>query len=506
MPDFLLIENGTVLTGGKTPAVLRNHSVLIENGYISRIAGAKQFRRFAGKRLDASQKLVMPGLINAHTHFYSTFVRGLTKTRPAGDFLEVLRNLWWRLDKALTVEDCYYSALVPLIEAIRHGTTALIDHHASPNAVRGSLAVIEKAVKETGLRACLCYELSDRDGAQISREGIEENVAFIRSRRRNAAPSPLRGTLPSAARPQPDKKTGKGEFKDGKIEDRKILLEEEEVERERHTSRHTPRASALPASGNGRIAALFGLHAAFTLKDSTLAEAAALGRELGTGFHIHVAEAQSDQQFSQRHHGLRVVERLNKFDILGPQSIAAHCVHVNGKELDLLRETQTAVVHNPQSNMNNAVGVADLIAMRKRRVLVGLGTDAMTTNMLEELRVALWAQHLSADDPSVGFSEVVSALFFNNPAIASRVFDLPLGELREGCAGDVVVMDYDPPTPMTADNCFGHLVFGISQSVVDSTIVGGKVLMQNKRLKLDLDEQQINARAREQARKLWARL
>ena len=438
----LLIENGTVLTGGKAAAVLPGHSVLIENGCISRIAPKSRLQRLAARRIDASRKVVAPGFINAHTHFYSTFARGLTKTRPAGNFVEVLKNLWWRLDSALTTEDCYYSALIALLDSIRHGTTTLIDHHASPHAVRGSLAAIEKAVKQTGLRACLCYELSDRDGARISKEGLEENVAFIRRCQR----------------------------------------------------------------GSPTTTALFGLHAAFTLTDATLEKAAALGQELGAGFHIHVAEAESDQQYSQQKHRQRVVERLNKFGILGPRSIAAHCVHVNRRELDILSQTQTAVVHNPQSNQNNAVGIADVVAMTKRNVLVGLGTDAMTTNMLEELRAAVWAQHLRAQNPSVGFAEVVSALLFNNPKIAERCFGLPLGELREGGPGDVVVIDYDPPTPLESANSFGHMVFGMSQAAVDTTIVGGRVLMENKRLTLDLDESRINARARELAAKLWKRL
>ena len=307
----------------------------------------------------------LPGFINAHTHFYSTFARGLTKTRPAGNFVDVLKNLWWRLDSALTTEDCYYSALIALLEAIRHGTTTLIDHHASPNAVRGSLAAIEKAVSETGLRACLCYELSDRDGARISKEGLEENVAFIRHCQRS------RARCPGA-----------------------------EAQRAQPPTAHRPQPSTL--NPQPTTAALFGLHAAFTLKDATLEKAAALGQELGTGFHIHVAEAESDQQYSQQKHRLRVVERLKKFGILGPRSIAAHCVHVNRREMDILAETQTAVVHNPQSNLNNAVGIADVVSMAKRNVLVGLGTDAMTTNMLEELRVALWAQHLSRPKPLGG--------------------------------------------------------------------------------------------------------
>lgn len=457
----LLIENGTVLTAGKAPAVLPNHSVLIEDGCITRIAPKSQFKRFAGKRIDATRKVVAPGFINAHTHFYSTFARGLTTTKPAGNFVDVLKNLWWRLDSALTTEDCYYSALIALLDAVRHGTTTLIDHHASPHAVRGSLSAIEKAVKQSGLRACLCYELSDRDGARISKEGIEENVAFIRRCRGN----------------------------------QKLKDESSRV-----------KAQGSPLASPPHLSALFGLHAAFTLKDATLEKAAALGQELGTGFHIHVAEAESDQQYSEQKHRMRVVERLNKFGILGPQSIAAHCVHVNRRELDILSDTQTAVVHNPQSNLNNAVGIADVVAMFKRNVLVGLGTDAMTTNMLEEVRVAVWAQHLRAQDPSVGFGEVVSALLFNNPKIAERSFGLPLGELREGCPGDVVVIDYDPPTPLEASNTFGHMVFGISQAAVDTTIVGGRVLMENKRLTLDLDEPRINARARELAQKLWKRL
>jgi cytosine/adenosine deaminase-related metal-dependent hydrolase len=481
----LLIENGTVLTAGPTPAVLPIHSVLIENGMVARIAPRSRIRHFAGKRIDASRKVVMPGLINAHTHFYSTFARGLAKTRPAHDFVGVLKNLWWRLDSALTTEDCYYSALIPLLESIRHGTTTLIDHHASPNAVPGSLAAIERAVCETGLRACLCYELSDRDGARISKQGLEENVSFIRHCRRGTQLKVGRAVPSAPSAPESSQQRPPSGIRRGA------------AGTARPTISHAPPA---------QVAALFGLHAAFTLKDSSLEKASELGHELGTGFHIHVAEAASDQRFSRRHHDLTVVERLHKFGILGPRSIAAHCVHVSPKERRLLAKTQTAVVHNPQSNLNNAVGIADVVALRAASVLVGLGTDAMTTNMLEELRVALWAQHIRAQDPSVGFSDVVSALFVNNPQIAQRIFGLPLGELREGAVADVVIVDYDPPTPLEAGNAFGHLVFGISQAAVDCTIVGGRVLMENKRLALNLDEPRINARARELAKNLWKRL
>jgi cytosine/adenosine deaminase-related metal-dependent hydrolase len=174
--------------------------------------------------------------------------------------------------------------------------------------------------------------------------------------------------------------------------------------------------------------------------------------------------------------------------------------------MDLLAETRTAVVHNPQSNMNNAVGVANVIELMKRGALVGLGTDAMTTNMLEELRVALWGQHLRAENPSAGFGEVTSALLTNNPRIAERIFSLRFGEIGEGTAGDISIFDYDPPTPLESGNVFGHLVFGISQTEADTTIVGGRVLMKNRKLTLNLDEMRVNARARELAKDLWKRM
>ncbi len=443
MPHSLLIEGGTVVTLGKTSKVLPNHSVLVENGRIRRIAPKGRSEPFAGQRIDAARKVVMPGLINAHTHLYSTFARGLTRTKPARKFNEVLKHLWWRLDSALTVEDCYYSALVALLDSIRHGTTTIFDHHASPQAVGGSLAAIEQAVSQVGLRACLCYEVSDRDGQRVARAGLEENRSFISHCRKQS---------------------------------------------------------------HGHLRALFGLHASFTLSNRTLESAAHLAHESATGFHIHVAEAASDQAFARRKFGLPVVNRLAKFGILGPQTVAAHCVHVAPAEMDLLADTQTAVVHNPQSNMNNAVGVADLVGLCRRGVLVGLGSDAMTTNMLEELRVALWGQRLSQGNPSAGFAEVTAALLANNPRIARRTFDLPLGELAEGGVADVAIFDYDSPTPMESANAFSHLLFGISQAVVDTTIVGGRVLMQNRQLKLDIDEARVHARARELAKALWEQM
>jgi putative selenium metabolism protein SsnA len=443
MQQSLLIENGTLVSTGGNPSVRRDHGVLIEDGFISKVAPGVQFARYSGPRLDASGKVVIPGLINCHTHLYSTFARGLAKTRPSRDFTGVLRNLWWRLDSALTTEDCYQSALVALIDSIRHGTTALIDHHSSPSAIAGSLDAVARAVGETGLRACLCYEVSDRGGKQAAQQGLAENVHFIRR---------------------------------------------------------------CQAHGGPNLRALFGLHASFTLSDRTLEDAASLGHALEVGFHIHAAEAQSDQRETRKLSGTGVISRLARLGVLGRRSIAAHCVHVTPREIASLAESGTAVAHNPQSNLNNAVGIARIAEMVRRGVLVGLGTDAMTANMLEEARTALWAQRHLTGNPSAGLGEVAGALLDGNPRIAGRIFGLRFGEIRPGCAGDLAIFDYDPPTPLSDASALGHVLFGLSQARADTTIVGGRVLMEHGRLRLGLDEARVNARSRELARNLWQRI
>jgi putative selenium metabolism protein SsnA len=438
----LLIKNGTVATLGGDNRIIDDGAVLVEGDRIKQVGRSADFDGEYDSVIDARGKVVLPGFINAHMHFYSTMVRGLGKMEPAVDFVDILKKLWWRLDKQLLLEDCYYSALIPLIDAVRKGTTTIIDHHASPFAVTGSLDRIAGAVREVGLRASLCYEVSDRDGPDIATEGIRENIGFI---------------------------------------------------------------ERCKSEGADDIKALFGLHASFTVSDETLRKAVEAAERLDTGFHLHVAEAESDQAYALEHFGKRVVERLNDAGVLGPRTIAAHCVHVNEEEMEILGATDTSVVHNPQSNTNNAVGVADIITMTGKGVRVGLGTDAMTVNMLEELRAALWIHHLARRNPSVGFMECMNALTVNNARIANRYWDIGLGEIRQGFAADIILMDYYPPTPLDAETFLGHLAFGLSQAPVHTTIVGGRVLMENRRLKIGVDEEAVAAESRRLAAEMWER-
>jgi putative selenium metabolism protein SsnA len=437
-----ILHGGLILSFDAQNPVLTDTAILVEDGKIKQLAPLNAFGDIQCERIDVAGRIIMPGLINAHHHFYSTLVTGLGKAAPSKDFNEVLNNLWWRLDKKLLAEDNYISALISALTAIRKGTTTIIDHHASPFSAKGSLSQVANAVKEAGIRASLCYEVSDRDGEAICHEGIEENAEWIK---------------------------------------------------------------ACNANPDEQLKGLFGMHAAFTLSDKSLGKISEQVQSLNCGTHIHTAEAESDQRYNIEHYGKRVVERLNDFNLINANSILAHGVYLNPKEMMLVAEKGAAIVTNPQSNLNNAVGIADVCKMVELGVTVGLGTDAMTVNMLEELRVGLWAQHLKQNDPSKGFMEIGNTLLKNNPAIAQKYWGDRHGTIAEGANADIIVVDYDPHTPLDANTWMGHVIFGLSQAKVDATICAGNVLMWDGELLLDIDEDAIKVRSRELAAALWER-
>src|SRR2546425_4652455 len=452
MPD-MLIGNGTVVTLGAQNQLIEQGAVLVRGGRIAAIDTDATLRRQRpdAKYIDAHGGLIMPGFLCTHTHFYGAFARGLTiQGEPPRNFSEILERLWWRLDKLLTLEDTRASAEMFMADAIRHGTTCVVDHHASPNAIDGSLDVIAGAVEQAGMRACLAYEVSDRDGPAVSEAGIRENERFIRALR----------------------------------------------------------AERRQQAEAGMIAASYGLHASLTLSPAILERCAAGGADAGVGFHIHVAEDISDENDSVTRYGMRVADRLEANHILGPRSIAAHCVHVNSGEIGRLAETHTNSVHNPRSNMNNAVGSAPVEEMVRAGVNVGLGNDGFSMNMMQEMKAAYLMHKLADGDPRVMPADLVLNLAFqHNARIMQAVFspfsaNFPkLGELSVDAAADLVLLDYLPPTPLNSGNFPWHLIFGMDGQHVNSTMVAGRWLMRDRQL-LTLDEARIHARARELSRAL----
>ena len=425
----MIVTNARILTFDSANRVLDSGSVEIRpDGSIGNVSGG----RARGKNIvDAQGKLLMPALINCHTHLYSTLARGISLPgRAPRNFPEILRKLWWRLDRVLNEEDVYYSALVGLIDAAKCGVGTLVDHHSSPNACAGSLDRIEQAFREVGMRGVLCYETSDRNGPNQALEGIRENIRFI-DRARNG----------------------------------------------------------------GLVSATFGLHASFTLSDETLRRAVEVNQSLRAGFHIHVAEDGCDAG---------AVKRLRDLGVLDEQCLAAHCVHVGAADIGTLARRRVNVVHNPQSNCNNAVGAARLLELVRRGVLVGLGSDGYSPRMFEEFKAALHIQKLQAGDPRVAYAEAYAAAFLNNRTIVKKLWGMEIGRIEKGARADLILVDYYPPTPLHSGNLFGHILFGIANAPVDSLIVNGSYVLRDKQC-VTVDERRLAEQAAKRARALWER-
>lgn len=248
------------------------------------------------------------------------------------------------------------------------------------------------------------------------------------------------------------------------------------------------------------LGSMLGLHASFTLSDATLTAAAGAAREHGLRAHVHLAEAEVDRVAGTAS-GTGVVERLERFDLLHPGVLMAHAVHVDAAEMRRLGARGAVVAHNPRSNMNNAVGRCDVAALVRAGVQVGLGTDAYGAGLLAEARVATLVQRQA---PRRGHGGGVRELLLEaNPALVHPW--LPgAGRLSPGAPADVVVTGYVPPTPLSADNLWGHLLFGDVEAAVRFVFVGGEVVVDAGRSTRQ-DDAALDRAARDRAARLWER-
>lgn len=443
----MIIKNGSIVTWGEPNQILVNHEILIRDGVIQAIEPADKLSQAHPEEevLDAGGQMIMPGNICAHTHFYGAFSRGMAiPGEPSKNFSEILANLWWKLDKALDEDGTRYSALTLLIDAIKYGTTTIIDHHASPNFIDGSLDVVYEAVLESGLRSALCYEVTDRDGEERALAGIRENSRFI-SRVESGEIDPM-------------------------------------------------------------VKAHFGLHASLTVSDETLDRCLDANQDR-VGFHVHAAEGVVDQEDSIAKYGKRVVERFWDKKILSEHSILAHGIHLSDREVDLLVQSGSWLTHQPRSNMNNAVGVAEVEKMLNAGVNLCLGNDGFSNAMWQEWFFAYLIQKDHKADPrAMNGYDVIKMAVTNNSRLATQIYEgLRVGVIEPGAAADIIFVDYHPITPMHAGNLPWHILFGFRDGMVTMTMAGGKVLMKDRKL-LFMDEEMIAAKSREIAEQTWARV
>jgi putative selenium metabolism protein SsnA len=418
---MIALKNATVVH--LSPAdVTIGVDVLIDGTEIAGVGKGLAAGARAERTIDLGGRVLMPGLVCSHDHFYSGLSRGIiARIAASTDFVSTLANLWWRLDRAIDRDVLQACGTICALEAVKAGCTAVIDHHASPFFIEGSLSTLKECFEKVGLRGVLCYETTDRNGAAGMEQGVRENRSFARS--------------------VEEEKKGKGKER---------LVE-----------------------------AMIGGHAPFTLGDKALGKLGEVARETGRGFHVHVAEDGFDPSYSHWFHGKDALKRLDGFGLVNGKSIIAHGLYLTPEDRDVLNSRDAFLAHNCRSNMNNHVGYNSELPHVKN---VALGTDGIGSDMLLEVKFAYFRHRDSGGSLAPG---AFTRFLQNGNEILHRSFGENFGRVEKGYKADLTVLDYDSPTPLVRENVAGHAVFGMGSRDVHTVIVNGKVVMEGRGFRLD---------------------
>ena len=432
----IVIKNTRVMQTMPPFTVTTDVDVVITDDVIRAVGKGAGSSVQADKVINGKGKTVIPGNVCGHHHYYSGLSRGMMiSAGPQNDFIQVLKEWWWRLDRGLDEEACYYSSLICSLDAIKAGTTTCIDHHASPNYIAGSLDTIANGMEKVGVRGTTCYEVTDRNfGMKEVEDGVTENISFAKSSKKRTL---VRGMI--------------------------------------------------------------GGHAPFTVPDEGLRLMGEAMRETGAGIHLHVGEDKYDVVHSHHHYKKDIVDRLDSFGLLTPNSLLVHGLWLNGKEIGKINEHDCFFAHNARSNMNNNVGYCQHIQDVKNLII---GTDGCGGNMFEELKLAFFKH--KDETGSWWPGDYLTALARGNKLV-EKYFDGKFGRVEAGYKADLAILDYQNPTPLVEGNAAGHFVWGMSSNCVESVMVNGKLVMENHSFP-GLDVEDIYARAAKVAERVWEKV
>ena len=371
----------------------------------------KQYPEADDGSYNANGRIVTVPLVNFHEHFYSRLAKGLPITGAMDNFLHILENLWWKLDRALDLDMVYASALMGVLESIRNGVTYVFDHHASPLATKDSLSVMKKALDYYGFRGVLCCETSDRNDGELAQQGLDEFIHF--------------------------------------------------------TANHT----------NSEIKSMLGLHASFTLANNTLQKAGQILQNYDTGIHIHLCEDEIDRSMSVEKYQDLPVHRLKKFGLLNSKSILAHGIRLKAEDYATISDSGSAITYNPDSNLNNAVGLPEF-NKAPEEIPILIGTDGMHANIARSIKQLFLLYRHQGNEIGEAF-QWIQNIYFDQLKFVRQYFpDFP--QLSIGDRADLIIWDYIPATPISAENFWGHFIYGILEYPIQSVIQNGRFLMKDK--------------------------
>ena len=437
---MLLLKNVNIIQF-YPPKIIYDVDIVIDGKLIVDVGKDVDKNYKVDKEINLENKFISSGLVCSHNHFYSALARGiLADIKPCNNFQDILKNLWWKLDRALDEESLYYSGLIGALETIKSGTTSVIDHNASPSFITGSLSTLKKGFDKAGLRGILAYEITDRNGEKDVDEGVKESVDFSN------------------------------------------LIDKEKTSN----------------NSNLLIETAIGAHAPFTLSDKSLKKIKEAIDMTKRGLHIHVSEDQTDAEHSKKNFGKDVLKRLDDFSLLNEKALIAHGVYMTDDDISILNERDSFLLHNPRSNMNNGVGYMKNLSEIKN---VAIGTDGIGSNMFEETKFAFFKNN----DEGCKLTANDYLRFLNNGnVILERYFGQKFGKIESGYQADLVIYDYTPPTHFVEENLAGHFIYGFSSRDVETVIINGNIVYENREFTFDISP--IYSEARKVSKKLWERM
>ena len=401
-------------------SILEGHSIAVENGKITEIDRTSNLEKKHSQAevLDASGRIVMPGIVCSHSHLYGMLLRAAPlKIEPPSDFTQILQRVWWPADEAMNYEDAYASALVACMEFAKSGVTTFADTYSGPNSIDGVLDHIAKAVNDIGIRGFIAFEATERHSEEEGAKGVEENERFAEAVKPDSMAKPL-----------------------------------------------------------------FSIHASFTVSDQLIRRVREVASKYHAPVTIHASEGLGDLHHNLENYGKRTVERLHDVGLLGPDVVLAHCVNLNEGEIDLLAEARAGIAHNPMSNMLNAVGVAPILQMLKRNIRVGLGNDGYIFDMFENMRTAFLLQRVHTKNPNAIDPYTILEMATVNGAglygVQNEIGSIEPGKK----ADIIIIKPSILPTPLTGSSVVGHLINTVDGDDVETVIVGGKPIVKDKRL------------------------
>ncbi|MGQ4832597.1 MAG: amidohydrolase family protein [Candidatus Asgardarchaeia archaeon] len=437
----LLLKGKYILTMSERYGVIKDGAVVINNNKIADVGKYEDMKKkyHDSEEFDASDKIIMPGLISSHNHMYGILSHGMPIPNAPSTFIGFLEEFWWPyVENLLDKDTIYQAAKVAAIEMIKTGTTLHADILEAPFAIPGALDIEKKATEEVGIRSILSFEATERVSPENGELGIKENLEFVK--------------------------------------------------------KHLDNKESLTRG-------MFCIHTTFTCSPEFLKKVRELANQYKAGIHLHLEEGDYETIHALVKYRKLPVELYEEIGFLGPDVLTSQVVQTKLEEIKILKKYDVKISHMPISNCEVGGGIAPVPQMLEEGLTVGLGTDGYIVDMFHVMRFAFLIHKANLKNAAVMPADVVIKMATTDNAKVLRMNDL-VGSIEPGKLADIITVSPMFPTPVNEENLINQLVVFGEGRFVNDVFVNGKLIMKNREI-LTVDEEEEKKKLKEVANQFW---